>query len=491
MSNLRLAFVLEAVDRASARLKTIGDRIDKLTEPARRVRARLNDMLGTGPLLRLRAGINDAGDAFGRLAGVAQGVAAGVGMVVAGATAAFFGIKRVADQTDALADEAARLGITTQQLQELGFAAQMSGSSVEDMGQSLGFLSNNMVQARQGNQELVRWFARIGVTMKDLQNPAFTATDVLARMADTYQRVGKDGLNSAEMIAASRALMGKSGDRLNQLLRQGSAALRQYAQEARQLGLVLDEQTVKNMGEFNDEFDRTRLILFGNLANALAPLMPMFKGIIERVGQWVIANRGLIATRLTEFVERVEQALPGIVQAGGQLASGLAALIALLDSVAQSMGGWQNVITALTALIAAKAVGSMILMGHALWGIAAGMGGVTLAAAPVLAAIVAVTAAVGALVLLWEPLKKAFSSIMNIGQSGAEFNDKFGQKLEVPTGPEAFEAPSAIQPQAAKVGGTLTVRIDGPGRVTGVERTPGSGMEIDAYSGMTMAGVGA
>lgn len=495
MSNLKLAFVLEAVDRASARLKAIGDRMDKLTEPARRVRARLNDMLSTGPLLRLRSGVADVGDALGRLQGLAQGVAAGIGLVAAGATAAFFGVKRIADQTDALADDAARLGITTQQLQELGYAAQLSGSSVEDMGQSLGFLSNNLVQARQGNKELVQWLARVGVTAQDLRNPAFGVTDVLARMADTYERVGKDGLNSAEMIAASRALMGRSGDRLNQLLRQGSAALRQYAAEARRLGVVLDEQTVRNMGAFNDEFDRTKLILFGNLASALRPVMPMLSGVIERIGRWAVANRELISTRLVEFMQRVEQVLPAIVRGGAQLAAGLGALIGLLDTVAQAMGGWQNVIAALAAVLALQGVLALVSLGQALWGVGAALAGVTVAGAPILLLFGKLLLVAGALYLAWQGLKKLGSMLFPNGMStGSPMEPAKGQP-SIYAGEEEWrrwreqQQGSAIQPQAAKVGGTLRVEVVGPGRVTGVERTPGSGMEIDAYSGPAMAGV--
>src|SRR5262245_43600102 len=52
-----------------------------------------------------------------------------------------------AEAVDGMSEAAQRVGVTTQALQQLGHAAQVTGSSQEDMGQSLAFLSRNAVEA--------------------------------------------------------------------------------------------------------------------------------------------------------------------------------------------------------------------------------------------------------------------------------------------------------------------------------------------------------
>jgi len=491
--NLRLAFVIEAIDRASGRLNAVRQRIDKLTEPARRVRAAFRDMTQAAGLDRMRGALGSVGEAAGRLTGLVRGVATGLGVVGVAAAGAFFGIKRMADETDSIADQARRLGITTQDFQGFGLAAQMNGSSDDEMAQALAFRANNMVQARDGNKELQQWFQRVGVTMADLRNPAFKASDAIARVADTYKRVGTDGGNAERQIAASRALMGRSGDRLNQMLRMGSAAMREYVREAERLGITLSDKTVASMTDFNDEFDRTRLILFGNLSTALSGVMPRIQAVVERVGGWVMANRQLIATRLTDFMDRLEQALPAIVKSTGQVAVGIGLVAAVCDTVAQAMGGWQNVIVAISAVLAAKGVIAVISMATAVYGLAASMGVLTVASLPVLAGVAALAALAGVVYLAWEPIKKLFRSIFG----GADTALAKLTNVPAPGAPSIYASEdewaryrqgSAIQPQTAKVGGTLKVEVVGPGRVTQVQREPGSGMDIDAYSGLSMVG---
>lgn len=492
--SLRLAFVIEAVDRATGRVNAIRERLEKLTETPRKIRASFRDLGQAVGLDRMRNAAGNVGESVGRLTGLVRGLATGLGVLGAAGVGAFFGIKRLADETDAIADNAARLGITTQALQELGFAAQMSGSSVDEMGQGLGFLANNLAEARQGNEQMLKTLSRIGVTMADLRDPTFSATDALARMADTYQRVSKDGLNGNEMINTSRALMGRSGDRLIQLLKQGSAGLQGYALEARRLGIVLSDETVKSMGSFNDEFDRTKLILFGNLSTALQAVMPRIQGIVERLGSWTIANRVLIGTKLTEFMDRLEQALPSIWTAAVQLATGIGAVAAACDTVAQAMGGWQVVITLLTEFMILKAVVGLLLFGKTIYGLAASMGVLSVASLPVLAGIAALVVAAGVVYAAWEPIKKLFSSIFG-GAADALGKITNAPKAGAPS-PYAsadewarYRQDTAIQPQTAQVGGTLRVEVVGPGRVTDVKRAKGSGMEIDAYSGPAMSGM--
>ncbi|MCW5666472.1 MAG: hypothetical protein KIT35_21790 [Piscinibacter sp.] len=348
-SMLKLSLVLTAVDRATAVVRVVSRTVERLRAPAARV-----------------------GEAWGNLTSQVRGVAAALALAGGIAGTAAFGFKRVADEVDRLNDQARQLGITTQRLQELGFAAQMNGSSAEALGQALEFLAQNMVEARNGSKETQLWFARAGITMRELQT--MKVDEVFERIADTYLRVGDAGQNAEKKIAMSRALMGRGGAQLNQMLNQGKATLRQYAAEANRLGIVLDTKTVDAMAEFNDQVDRARSTLFGSMARALGAVTPRVAELVGRFTNWVTVNDRLIATRLVEWFERLAESGPRVLTAVANLTAVVGSALVVADQFAQTIGGWDTVLTLVAGVIALKMVVAVVALTKA-------VGALTVAAA--------------------------------------------------------------------------------------------------------------
>lgn len=470
-STLKLSLVLLAVDRATAVVRAVNRTVERLTGPAQRV-----------------------GQAWGNLTGLVRGVAGAMAVAGAAGAGAFFGFKRVADEVDRINDQARQLGMTTQRFQELGFAAQMNGSSAGEMAQALEFLSRNMVAARDGSEETAKWLRLAGITAKNLADPTFSAADAMERMAETYQRVGDKGRNAQIKLKVSTELLGRGGASLNQMLNQGKQTIREYAAEANRLGIVLDDKTVGAMQDFNDEFDRARLTVFGAMANALRAITPAVGRLVGQLTDWVVRNRELIATRVVEWFGRMERSLPKIITALGALASVTGSLLIWMDQVADAVGGWENIFTVVAGVIALKAVVAVAALTKAVMALT-----VAAAASPFgwLAAAVAFAYALAfhldRVVAIAERINRAspewFKRWTLPGRFFGALEDKGRDTLNERATERVGTEKGRGTNRGLNFGGTLKIEIDGNGqpRVRSmIKDDPNAPLDFELYSGRQM-----
>ena len=75
------------------------------------------------------------------------------------------------------------------------------------------------------------------------------------------------------------------------MLAGGSAALRDAADEARRLGIILDEDTLRNAERVNDELTAVSAVLNAKFQKALLDLMPVISG----VAGWIMTTAENVA----------------------------------------------------------------------------------------------------------------------------------------------------------------------------------------------------
>jgi ABC-type transporter Mla subunit MlaD len=496
---LKLEFVISAIDRATKTISKVTASLNTMAEPIQLTRQAFSGLLAT----------------LGNIVKAAAAAAAAVAGI-------FAGVKRTADVVDNIADTAASLGMTTQRLQEMAYAAQLSGSSQEEMAQALVFLNKNMGEARRGSKEMQQAFANAGVSMKDLST--MDAGQVMEKIADTFQRVGDAGNNAGKKVELSTTLLSRSGYRMIQMMNGGSAGMKALYAEARRLGVVLDDQTVSAMTSFNDAWDRLRFTLFGAVANALKAVAPLLQTLLERMMKWVVANRQLLATKVEAFVKRVSELLPGFLEGISKIGSAIGRFVEFAGRVADVLGGWPNLMAVVAGVIGAK----LVLQVYALVS-AIGFLNSVMWANPLTWMLAAVAALVAALPLLvmhldtviaklqqlhdampdWMTNKDnwaIFKLLPDIGLKPGGANDKRagegasgaqGAPTEQPSGRVPVIVPGA-QPAAGKVpmkdgasdiGGTLLIQImqDAAPKVSVKKNDPESPLKL-VYNGQSMNG---
>jgi hypothetical protein len=208
--------------------------------------------------------LSGAGDMFDKLAVAAQGLAA-VAVFQQLATS----IKAAADRMGDLADAADSIGITTTALQELRYAAQMSGVQQDTLQQALVVLSKNLGDAAGGGSAAKDSLQALGLSASDLASvPLPNALEMIANRIAAVE-------NPMQRAALAADLFGKSGVKMINMLSEGSEGLARMREEAQALGVVIDEDIIRQAAEAGDKLDAMSSVISANLSVALINLAPI------------------------------------------------------------------------------------------------------------------------------------------------------------------------------------------------------------------------
>ena len=208
--------------------------------------------------------LSSAGDMFDRVAIAAQGLAA-IAVFQQLATS----VKAAADRMGDLADAADSIGITTDALQELRYAAQMSGVQQDTLQQALVVLSKNLGDAAGGGSAAKDSLNALGLSASQLTSVPLPKS--LEIIADRIAAVE----NPMQRATLAADLFGKSGVKMINMLSDGSDGLARMREEAQAMGVVIDENIIRQAQEAGDKLDAMSSVISANLSVALINLAPI------------------------------------------------------------------------------------------------------------------------------------------------------------------------------------------------------------------------
>jgi hypothetical protein len=208
--------------------------------------------------------------------GAAIGASIGVGAMALGSL-----VKGAIEAADATSKLAQSVGASTAEISQLGYAADLAGSSQEELGVALGKLARHAADAAGGGRAANDMFAAMGVTIRNADGSIKGTTDLLGDVADKFASY-KDG---AEKTALAQELFGKSGAKLIPFLNNGRDGLAALAAEADALGITLTDSAGKAAEQFNDNLTRLSKAKDGlgrQIAQALLPTLETLTNQIFR-----------------------------------------------------------------------------------------------------------------------------------------------------------------------------------------------------------------
>lgn len=199
----------------------------------------------------------EATDATGKMSGgftVLKGALAN--LMADGLRKAADGFKDIMTAAPKFADDilelASKTHLATDTLQELSYMSGMVDVDVSTVAGSMTKLTKSMASAQGGTGAAADSFRSLGVSVTDTNGHLRKSEDVFF---DVIEALG--GIeNEAERDAVSMSIFGKSATQLNPMIEAGSDALRDFADEAHEMGYVLDKDALKALGRVQDEFDR-------------------------------------------------------------------------------------------------------------------------------------------------------------------------------------------------------------------------------------------
>lgn len=218
------------------------------------------------------AGLKKASAGLGNFAKTAGAGLALVATAAAAAGAALaVAVKGAIDNADEMSKTAQKVGVTTEALSRLNYAAGLSDVTLEQLSKGLGRLTQSMSQIAQGMAGPAKMaFDALGISAMDASGHLRSSDDVLADVAERFARM-EDG---ATKTALAIALFGRSGADLIPMLNMGKSGLAELATEADRLGITLSTSTGRSAEAFNDSLTRLQSVFAGVINRIMVGILP-------------------------------------------------------------------------------------------------------------------------------------------------------------------------------------------------------------------------
>ncbi len=217
----------------------------------------------TAPLERSVGKAQSVISGFAKTAAASLAGALSVGAFVAAGKAAL-------NFADDIGKMAQKVGMTTEALSKLTYAAKLSDVSMQELQVGVQQLSKNMEAGSEGLEAL-------GISATDASGNLRSTADVFADVAEAFANM-EDG---AGKTAIAMNIFGRSGAQLIPLLNSGKRGLNEMGDEAQRLGVVISNDAAKAAEKFNDNMTRLQEAMNGLVQEGIAPLLPSLIGLTE------------------------------------------------------------------------------------------------------------------------------------------------------------------------------------------------------------------
>ena len=284
------------------------------------------------------------------------GAAAAAAAAVAGAAI----YKATSRSIDQLAKTSDRLGIATERLSELRFAAEQTGVAANTLDMGLQRMTRRISEAAQGAGEAKDAIKELGL---DAQALARMSPDEQFRaIAEAMQGVSNQG----DRVRLAMRLFDSEGVALVNTLKGGTEALDAFSEEAQQLGISISRVDAAKVEAANDALNKIQVAISGKMQQAVVGLAPHIEAvselIVDMLNSFVLGSDNVdafadnAARSLISFYVSVDNAL-SVVKEG-------------LDSIwegYQSLPPWAQEIGIAGAVVGGKkGVAFLALLGKAM-----------------------------------------------------------------------------------------------------------------------------
>ena len=222
---------------------------------------------------RSQKGLNKTTKSFGKMSGAAKGLAAALSgaALIMGAKKLVSKVKLVAAELDEIGKMADNIGLSTDALQELRTIAESSGMTFQEFTKGFAKFSVSVGEAATGTGEAVGAFKSLGIRLTTAGGATKNAEVLFNELSDAIKKV----TNDSDKASIAADLFGqKVGIKMLNLLNNGSDGMAKMRKEARDLGIVIDEDLIRSAEDAQTKLDLMSRVISANLNSALITLAP-------------------------------------------------------------------------------------------------------------------------------------------------------------------------------------------------------------------------
>lgn len=276
--------------------------------------------------------------------------AAGIGAGLLG-----LGYKAVtaADDLNTLSQQT---GLTTEEIQKMQYASDLVDVSFEDMSGALTKMKKNMT----GHADT---WEKLGISVTDVDGNMRSATDVFYESLDALSQIE----NETERDQVAMDLFGKSADQLAGIIDDGGQALKEYGDEAKNLGLIMEQDTIDSLNEMNDTLDKLKgnfkgsfAKLGASVAKAFGPALEKASGLLETFAE-KIRNLTPEQTEMIVKITGIVAAVAPLLVVGGKLIAGIGKIMAFAPMLSGAFSALLSPMGLIVAAIVAAVAAGVLL----------------------------------------------------------------------------------------------------------------------------------
>lgn len=331
--------------------------VDQVTRPVRRIQQGLSQLGQRAGLDRLARSARAVGRSMGRT--MEQARALGQRVLIMGglAAGAVWGITRlvsgVTDLGTEIKQSSERLGVGSTWLQEWMYAGRQFGvqnDALVDGLKELGMRADEFVLTAGG--PAAEAFGRLGISANQLKQTKGN-TEALFNLV-----LGR--LREVDNFAARQRLVdeifgGSGGEQMAQMISATKEELEAMIRSGRQIGAIIPEDQIEASRRYTRQMGDLEQMINSLRISVVGALLPALTEWFKRVSELGRANREMISQRI----------LGGL----RELWKGLQTIGRSISTVAGWVGGFSNLLIALSALMAGKLLVSIASTAWALGGL--------------------------------------------------------------------------------------------------------------------------
>lgn len=320
-------------------------------ETARKTTASLADVvngLANALGISLPPGLQTAVDKLDGFSASGAAAVTVVGGLVGALASSTMDMSKTADDLLTLSTQTS---LTTDQLQEFEYASELVDVSTDTLRGSLVKLTNNMQTAATGTGSAAEAFKKLHVKVSDSSGKLKDNYEVFLKTIDALGKMK----NETERDALAMDIFGRSATDLNPLIEAGSGRLKELAEQAHEVGYVVDNETLQSFGELDDamqKLDKQGDAVKRSFAEALLPIITAFVDVITAIPTPVLTAViaiTSIATVILLVVKAVKELSGPVRTVSGLISSATSLMDPLYIKILA-------IVAAVTALVAVIAV---------------------------------------------------------------------------------------------------------------------------------------
>ena len=249
-------------------------------------------------------------------------------------------------------------GISNERLQEMEYMAGLIDVDVNTIAGSMAKMTRNVSSAAKGTGDAAAAFETLGVSIFDANGNLRDSEEIFNDSIDALGNME----NETERDAIAMKIFGRSAMELNPLIKAGSETLAEYANEAHEVGYVLDDEMIDSLNETSDALDRIKNAAESTKRRLVAAFAPTIANALESLTPSLVEMGESLTDLVGPAVDALKDGIEWVTDALGKMDSKTKETVGRFATLLIALGPTVPLLSSIAniAKVAAGAIGALV-----------------------------------------------------------------------------------------------------------------------------------